>query len=85
MKARPFYSCRKDQRIYIEVDPLQDVTQIISQPVIQGGTCMFAECRGCRYPEMRDVISQNGRGRFPVIKKMGFCELRFEGIPEDGE
>lgn len=85
MKVRSFYACRKGQRIYIEVEALQDVPKKIWQPVIQGSTSMFAECLGCRYPDLKDVINREAKGHFPTIAKMGFCVLSFEEVQEGGE
>jgi hypothetical protein len=87
MKVHPFFACQKDQRIYIEVEALQDVPKVILQPVIQGRHSMFSQCVGCRYSDLKDVISREAKGCFPTIVKMGFCELRFEEVPntEDGE
>ncbi len=64
MKVRPFFACKKDQRIYIEVEALQDVPKAILQPVIRGRHSMFSECIGCRYPDLKDVISREAKTVF---------------------
>ena len=82
MKVRPFYACKKDKRLYVEVDALDDVPKLIKQPVIQGKSRTFSECEGCRYVELKDVISREKKGVFPVLGKIGYCYLYFEGVRE---